>query len=94
MLRYFCIPKVILIMFSLFSFGSKFHQETRARSLNPLSEAEEPSVMHVIRCDVIVIMSSFSVSTEAVKVLNTQVEALQKYDLDKEKDGQCKPGRR
>lgn len=47
-------------------------------SVKLFSEAEEPSVVHVVRCDVIMIMPSFSVVTEAVKVFNAQVQALVK----------------
>ena len=42
-------------------------------SVNTLREAEKPGVLHVIGCDVIMIMSPFSVLTEAVKVFNTQI---------------------
>lgn len=45
-------------------------------SVNSFSEAKEPSVVHVIGCDVIMVMPSFSVITEAVKVFNAQVQAL------------------
>lgn len=44
-------------------------------SVNSFSEAKEPSVVHVIGCDVIMVMPS-SVITEAVKVFNAQVQAL------------------
>ena len=45
-------------------------------SVNLLCEAKEASVLHVIRCDVIMIVSSLSVITEAVKVFNAQVQTL------------------
>ena len=46
-------------------------------SVNFLCKAKEPSVLYVIRCDVIVIVSSFTVITEAMKVFNAQVQTLQ-----------------
>lgn len=45
-------------------------------SVNLLCEAKEPSVLHVIRRDVIVIVPSLSVIAEAVKVFNAQVQTL------------------
>ena len=45
-------------------------------SVNLFSDSEEPSVVHLVGCDVIMIMAPFSVITKAVKVLNAQVQAL------------------
>ena len=45
-------------------------------SVNLFSDSEEPSVVHLVGCDVIMIMTPFSVITKAVKVLNAQVQAL------------------
>ena len=46
-------------------------------SVNLFCEAKETSVLHVIRRDVIMIVSSLSVITEAVKVFNAQVKTLE-----------------
>ena len=45
-------------------------------SVNLLCEAKEASVLYVIRRDVIMIVSSLSVITKAVKVFNAQVQTL------------------
>lgn len=45
-------------------------------SVHLFCEAKEASVLHVIRRDVIMIVSSLSVITEAVKVFNAQVQTL------------------
>lgn len=45
-------------------------------SVNLLCEAKETSVLHVNRRDVIMIVSTLSVITEAVKVFNAQVQTL------------------
>lgn len=45
-------------------------------SVNLFSDSEEPSVVNLVGCDVIMIMAPFSVITKAVKVLNAQVQAL------------------
>lgn len=47
-------------------------------SVNLLCKAKEPSILYVIRCDVIVIVSSFTVITEAMKVFNAQVQTLER----------------
>ena len=46
-------------------------------SVNLLCEAKEASVLHVVRRDVIMIVPSLSVITEAVKVFNAQVQTLE-----------------
>ena len=45
-------------------------------SINLLGEVEEATVLHLIRCNVIMVVTSFSMIAKAVKMLNAQVKAL------------------
>lgn len=45
-------------------------------SINLLGEVEEATVLHLIRCNIIMVVTPFSMIAKAVKMLNAQVKAL------------------